>query len=176
MALMFDHERRLTPTWKLTPEGDPALHYLCSLCRAASQRVLTEVRARCVRCTADVAQQAIAELRLRKADRRLGCRRPHQSLASVGVAALVRLIVAAGDRMGTSVWVEAITTLHNCAAETRPVCASPAFRAREPVLTCQMSTERHPMRTVRLLTSQPSCKGQHCSMQFCKPQQVWKET
>lgn len=52
---------------------------------------------------------------------KLGCRRPHQSLASVGVAALVRLIVAAGDRMGTSVWVEAITTLHNCAAETRPV-------------------------------------------------------
>ena len=50
-----------------------------------------------------------------------GGRRPHQSLASVGVAALVRLIVAAGDRMSTSVWVEAITTLHNCVAETRPV-------------------------------------------------------
>ena len=57
-----------------------------------------------------------------EADRGCGCRRPHQSLASVGVAALVRLIVAAGDRMSTSVWVEAITTLHNCAAETRPVC------------------------------------------------------
>ena len=48
-------------------------------------------------------------------------RRPHQSLASVGVAALVRLVVAAGDRMSGSVWVEAITTLHDCAADTRPV-------------------------------------------------------
>ena len=56
-----------------------------------------------------------------------GCRRPHQSLASVGVAALVRLIVAAGDRMSTSVWVEAITALHNCAAETCPVSRLPSF-------------------------------------------------
>ena len=39
----------------------------------------------------------------------------------MGVAALVRLVVAAGDRMSASVWVEAITTLHDCAADTRPV-------------------------------------------------------
>ncbi len=38
----------------------------------------------------------------------------------MGVAALVRLIVAAGDRMSATTWVEAITTLSSCAADTRP--------------------------------------------------------
>lgn len=47
-------------------------------------------------------------------------RRPHQSLAAVGVAALVRLIVAAGDRMSANVWIEAIGTLAACADDTRP--------------------------------------------------------
>ena len=36
------------------------------------------------------------------------CRRPHQNLASVGVAALVQLVTAAGDQMDASTWIEII--------------------------------------------------------------------
>ena len=35
-------------------------------------------------------------------------RRPHQNLASVGVAALVQLVTAAGDQMDASTWIEII--------------------------------------------------------------------
>jgi hypothetical protein len=38
----------------------------------------------------------------------------------VGVAALVRLIIAAGDRMSPAVWVDAVGTLASCASDTRP--------------------------------------------------------
>ena len=38
-------------------------------------------------------------------------RRPHQSLAAVGVAALVRLIVSAGGKMSAAVWVDGVSTL-----------------------------------------------------------------
>ncbi|CAL8462959.1 g2493 [Coccomyxa elongata] len=61
-------------------------------------------------------------------------RRPHQSLAAVGVAALVRLIVAAGDRMSAAVWVEAIGTLAACATDTRPA-------VRELVAAVRMSSD-----------------------------------
>ena len=40
--------------------------------------------------------------------RRMMCRRPHQNLASVGVAALVQLVTAAGDQMDASTWIEII--------------------------------------------------------------------
>ena len=36
------------------------------------------------------------------------CRRPHQSLASVGVAALVQLVTAAGDQMDAATWVQIV--------------------------------------------------------------------
>ncbi len=62
------------------------------------------------------------------------CRRPHQSLAAVGVAALVRLIVAAGDRMSATVWVEAIGTLAACATDTCPA-------VRELVAAVRMSSD-----------------------------------
>ena len=79
---------------------------------------------RCVHVRGHCFEQAVSE---GLQEDSLPCRRPHQSLASVGVAALVRLVVAAGDRMSASVWVEAITTLHDCAADTRPVsCPTPA--------------------------------------------------
>lgn len=48
------------------------------------------------------------------------CRRPHQSLASVGVAALVRLAVRAGDRMSPNVWQELLETVAKCAVATQP--------------------------------------------------------
>lgn len=60
------------------------------------------------------------------------CRRPHQSLAAVGVAALVRLIVAAGESMSTATWVEAITTLSSCAADTRPAVHELVAAVRTP--------------------------------------------
>lgn len=59
-------------------------------------------------------------------------RRPHQSLAAVGVAALVRLMVAAGDRMSPATWIEAITTLSSCAADTRPAVRELVAAVRTP--------------------------------------------
>jgi brefeldin A-inhibited guanine nucleotide-exchange protein len=60
------------------------------------------------------------------------CRRPHQSLAAVGVAALVRLLVATGDRMSAATWVEAVGTLSSCAADTRPAVRELVAAVRTP--------------------------------------------
>lgn len=50
-------------------------------------------------------------------------RRPHQSLAAVGVAALVRLIVSAGAKMSAAVWVDGVSTL----AQARHPCRTTKF-------------------------------------------------
>ena len=47
-------------------------------------------------------------------------RRPHQSLAAVGVAAFVRLAVSAGSQMSAAVWEELLVTLSECADATLP--------------------------------------------------------
>ena len=47
-------------------------------------------------------------------------RRTHQSLASVGVAASVRLINTAGEKMSPAVWTEALQMLSQAARETFP--------------------------------------------------------
>ena len=48
------------------------------------------------------------------------CRRTHQSLASVGVAALVRLVTSAGSHMSSSMWQEAVDMLAQAAQDTTP--------------------------------------------------------
>lgn len=48
------------------------------------------------------------------------CRRPHQSLAAVGVAALTRLISAAGSAMSDDTWALCIGTLSSAALDTLP--------------------------------------------------------
>lgn len=52
-----------------------------------------------------------------------GCRRTHQSLASVGVAALVRLVTSAGSHMSSSMWQEAVDMVAQAAADTIPQVA-----------------------------------------------------
>ena len=47
-------------------------------------------------------------------------RRPHQSLAAVGVAALTRLITAAGAAMSEDVWAQCMHTLSSAALDTLP--------------------------------------------------------
>lgn len=48
------------------------------------------------------------------------CRRPHQSLAAVGVAALTRLISAAGSAMSDETWALCVHTLSAAALDTLP--------------------------------------------------------
>ena len=48
------------------------------------------------------------------------CRRPHQSLAAVGVAALTRLISAAGSAMSDDTWALCVHTLSAAALDTLP--------------------------------------------------------
>ncbi|KAK9829453.1 hypothetical protein WJX72_005963 [[Myrmecia] bisecta] len=58
-------------------------------------------------------------------------RRTHQSLAAVGVAALVRLLTSAGSQMSSTVWQEAIAMLAHAVSDTRPHVAellAPASR------------------------------------------------
>ncbi|DBA82002.1 TPA: hypothetical protein ACH3X1_007704 [Trebouxia sp. C0004] len=47
-------------------------------------------------------------------------RRTHQSLASVGVAALVRLVTSAGSHMSSSMWQEAVDMIAQAASDTVP--------------------------------------------------------
>ncbi|KAL0026445.1 hypothetical protein WJX79_010345 [Trebouxia sp. C0005] len=47
-------------------------------------------------------------------------RRTHQSLASVGVAALVRLVTSAGSHMSSSMWQEAVDMIAQAASDTIP--------------------------------------------------------
>ena len=47
-------------------------------------------------------------------------RRPHQSLASVGAAALVRLALSTGSRMSPESWQELLRVLDGCAKATLP--------------------------------------------------------
>ncbi len=47
-------------------------------------------------------------------------RRTHQSLASVGVAASVRLINSAGDKMSPAVWSQSVQMLARAAKDTFP--------------------------------------------------------
>ena len=51
------------------------------------------------------------------------CRRTHQSLASVGVAALVRLVTCAGSHMSSSMWQEAVDMIAQAASDTIPQVA-----------------------------------------------------
>ena len=63
------------------------------------------------------------------------CRRTHQSLASVGVAALVRLVTSAGSQMSSSMWQEAVDMLAQAASDTIPQVAeivTPAPRSHNP--------------------------------------------
>ena len=48
------------------------------------------------------------------------CRRPHQSLASVGTAALVRLALSTGSRLSPEAWAELLQTLSNSTEATLP--------------------------------------------------------
>lgn len=50
----------------------------------------------------------------------LCCRRTHQSLASVGVAALVRLVTSAGTQMSSSMWQETIDMVAQAVGDTVP--------------------------------------------------------
>lgn len=50
-------------------------------------------------------------------------RRTHQSLASVGVAALVRLVTSAGSQMSSSIWQETVDMVAQAAAHTVPQVA-----------------------------------------------------
>ena len=51
------------------------------------------------------------------------CRRTHQSLASVGVAALVRLVASAGSHMSSTMWMEAVDMITHAAEDTTPQVA-----------------------------------------------------
>ena len=51
------------------------------------------------------------------------CRRTHQSLASVGVAALVRLVASAGSHMSSTMWMEAVDMVTHAAEDTTPQVA-----------------------------------------------------
>lgn len=53
----------------------------------------------------------------------LYCRRTHQSLASVGVAALVRLVTSAGTQMSSSMWQETVDMVAQAVADTVPQVA-----------------------------------------------------
>ena len=50
-------------------------------------------------------------------------RRTHQSLASVGVAALVRLVTSAGSHMSSSMWQETVDMVAQAASDTAPQVA-----------------------------------------------------
>ncbi|KAL0051487.1 hypothetical protein WJX82_008426 [Trebouxia sp. C0006] len=50
-------------------------------------------------------------------------RRTHQSLASVGVAALVRLVTCAGSHMSSNMWQEAVDMIAQAASDTIPQVA-----------------------------------------------------
>lgn len=46
--------------------------------------------------------------------------RPHQSLASMGVAALLRFLESAGEKMDHETWKSALMILETAACDTRP--------------------------------------------------------
>ena len=69
---------------------------------------------------------------------RLSHRRTHQSLASVGVAALVRLVTSAGTQMSSSIWQETVDMVAQAAAHTVPQVAElvsppPGYLAHAPL-------------------------------------------
>lgn len=63
--------------------------------------------------------------------------RPHQSLASMGVAALLRFLESAGEKMDPETWKAALVILETAASDTRPgvrdlITPPERFRRRLP--------------------------------------------
>ncbi|GMH32506.1 hypothetical protein BSKO_00340 [Bryopsis sp. KO-2023] len=76
-------------------------------------------------------------------------RRPHQSLASMGVAATVRLINNAGEMMDKETWAAALAVLEETAAQTRPavvelITPPERFRRQKPSVDSQGTTAVEP--------------------------------
>lgn len=66
------------------------------------------------------------------------CRRPHQSLASVGVAALVQLVTSAGASLDAATWLDVVAVMSQSALDT-----APALQDITDALTRQVAA-RHP--------------------------------